>query len=73
MKFHPVFQHYLGCSNTTDVFQYFKDTLTNSITLWNYFVNWDKVVNNYRNIEINLNLLNYLVGKTEQSRVYRIT
>ncbi|MGF1486329.1 MAG: type II restriction endonuclease [Prochloraceae cyanobacterium] len=63
MKLNPVFQQYLNCSNEPEIFQYLQDTLTDSITLWDYFVNWDKVLNNYREIEINLNLLNYLVGK----------
>ena len=45
------------------VFKYFLDSLKPSITLWNYFVNWDKVFNNTAKIEIKLNILNYLIGK----------
>lgn len=63
MKLNPIFQQYLNCSSETEVFQYLQDTLTDSITLWDYFVNWDKVLNNFREIEVNLNLLNYLIGK----------
>jgi type II restriction enzyme len=47
------------------VFQYLRDTLTDSITIWEYFVNWHKVLENFRQIEIDLNLLNYLVGKDD--------
>lgn len=63
MKFHPVFQQHLNCSNTNDVFQYLKNNFTDSISLWNYFVDWHKVFKNFKTIEIQLNLLNYLVGK----------
>ncbi len=72
MKFNPVFHKYLNCSNETEVFQYFQDTLKDSITLWNYFVNWDKVLNNFREIEVNLNLLNYLVGKEDIENELRL-
>lgn len=65
MKFNPVFQQYIGCSNTSESFQHLQDTLTDSITLWDYFVNWSKVIKNFRQIEIHLNLLNYLVGKND--------
>ena len=42
----------------------FKD----KITQWNYFVNWQKVLQNIRTIEKELNLLNYLIGKKELHR-----
>ena len=38
----------------------FKDK---GITLWNYFVNWEKVHKNIKPIEKELNLLNVLIGK----------
>ncbi|NJK49373.1 restriction endonuclease [Candidatus Gracilibacteria bacterium] len=63
MKFSPVFKQYLGCSDESEVFKYFKDSLTDSITVWDYFVDWKKVIKNFKEIEINLNLLNYLIGK----------
>lgn len=65
MRFNLLFKQYLGCSNTSEIFYYFQDTLTDSITLWNYFVNWSKVLNNFSEIEIHLNLLNYLLGKDD--------
>ncbi len=39
MKFNPIFQQYLNCGNEPEIFQYFHNTLTDSITLWDYFVN----------------------------------
>ena len=39
------------------------DTFKSSIKTWDYFVNWAKVNANCKNIEIQLNKLNYLLGK----------
>lgn len=52
-----------GCECKEDVFKCILDNLKPSNNLWSYFVNWDKVYENVRKIEINLNLLNYLIGK----------
>ncbi len=53
----------LGLKNEDQVFDYLISNLKPSITLWSYFVNWDKVIENVRTIEVNLNILNYLIGK----------
>jgi type II restriction enzyme len=46
----------------------FKDK---GITLWNYFVNWEKVHKNIKPIEKELNLLNVLIGKDDiEKEVY---
>jgi type II restriction enzyme len=71
MKFNPLFQRYLNCSDELEVFQYFKDTLTDSITFWDYFVDWQKVIKNFRDVEIHLNTLNYLVGKEDLENEFR--
>lgn len=63
MKFHHIFQDYLNCANENEVFQYFQSTLTDSISVWEYFVDWQKVLKKFKDIEVNLNILNYLVGK----------
>ncbi len=63
MKFNPLFSQLLNCSNESEVFVYLQNTFADSITLWDYFVNWNKVFSNYRDVEISLNLLNYLIGK----------
>ncbi|KAF0149721.1 MAG: type II site-specific deoxyribonuclease [Ignavibacteria bacterium] len=38
-------------------------TLKENITTWDYFVNWSKVLGKISDIEIELNILNYLIGK----------
>jgi type II restriction enzyme len=37
--------------------------LKDTITKWDYFVNWAKVFDNLKDVEIDLNILNYLIGK----------
>jgi type II restriction enzyme len=59
MKFNPCFEQHLGCSDESEVFKYFKNSLTDSIAVWDYFVDWEKVIKNFKEVEINLNLLNY--------------
>ena len=63
MKNNHVFKNVLNCNNPDDVFKYLIDTLKETIKSWDYFVNWKKVIHNYRDVEISLNLLNTLVGK----------
>ena len=46
-----------------EVFEYFINTLSNSIFTWEYFVNFGKIKNNILKIEKELNLLNTLIGK----------
>jgi len=70
MKFHPIFQRYLNCSNENEVFGYFQNTLTDSITAWDYFVDWQKVLKRFEDVEIQLNTLNYLVGKDDIEREF---
>ena len=63
MTFQPLFKDTLGCNNSDEVFSYLISTLKDTITKWDYFVNWSKAQAGVRKFEINLNLLNYLVGK----------
>jgi len=54
----------LGLENDENkVFNYFIETLKESIFTWDYFVNWEKICRNTKNIEKELNILNYLIGK----------
>ena len=53
----------LKCKNQDEVFDYLTKNLKPSILLWSYFVNWEKVFENTKKIEIALNNLNYLIGK----------
>ena len=56
----------LGLNSDDELFNYFISTLkVKGITQWNYFINWDKVYNNINPIEMELNLLNTLVGKDD--------
>ena len=45
------------------LFKQITQSFRGQITNWEYFVNWSKVWNNIKPIEIELNLLNYLIGK----------
>ncbi len=65
MKFLDFYNNVLKCKNQDDVFDYFINNLKPSILLWSYFVNWEKVFENTRKIEIALNNLNYLIGKED--------
>lgn len=63
MKYLPEFNSLLRCSNEDKVWQYLTHNLTDSIKLWDYFVNWDKVSTNTQAIKVELNLLNSLIGE----------
>ena len=65
MKYSKIFDELLGCKNEDDVFSYLISSLKESIKSWDYFVNWSKVINNYHEAEIALNLLNTLIGKAD--------
>ncbi|BAZ13961.1 type-2 restriction enzyme DpnII [Calothrix sp. NIES-4071] len=71
MKNSQIFHDYLGSAATKDVFKHLKNTLTDSITIWNYFVNWQKVLLNFKSVEIHLNTLNYLIGKANIEQEFR--
>lgn len=45
------------------VFNYLIDNLMPTINSWSYLVDWNKVCSNISEIEVNLNILNYLIGK----------
>jgi type II restriction enzyme len=53
-----------GLTSMQKDFDDFFATLRPSLKLWDYFVNWDKVFRNTKQIEIQLNVWNYLLGKT---------
>lgn len=46
-----------------ELFNQIVTSFKRKITQWNYFVNWQKVLNNIKPVEKELNLLNYLIGK----------
>jgi len=63
MKYSLIFKKKIGCNNEREVFAYLINNLNDSIRYWDYFVNWKKVIGNTKNLEVDLNILNYLVGK----------
>lgn len=63
MKYNKIFKDRINCKNSQQVFCFLMDTLKNTITGWDYFINWAKVFGNIKDVEIDLNTLNYLVGK----------
>ena len=63
MKYSKIFKDKLNCNNADDVFNYLIDNLKETIKTWDYFVNWNKVIRNYQDVETSLNLLNTLIGK----------
>ncbi|OGW04565.1 MAG: restriction endonuclease [Nitrospinae bacterium RIFCSPLOWO2_01_FULL_39_10] len=63
MKYSSIFKDKIGCKNEKEVFSYLITNLNDSIRSWDYFVNWKKVIGNIRDIEVDLNILNYLIGK----------
>jgi type II restriction enzyme len=54
-----------GIVDTGTAFAHLTSTFRESLKLWDYFVNWDKVFKNTRDLEIALNLWNVLLGKED--------
>lgn len=56
---------WLQLPSDDELFNYFHQNLKlKGITQWDYFVNWEKVKTNIAPYEVELNLLNVLIGKT---------
>lgn len=62
----------LGCKTENQVFKYLVSSLKPSNRLWSYFVNWEKVFENTKKIEMSLNVLNYLIGKDDFDNEFRL-
>src|SRR3989344_5687111 len=60
MKYSSTFKDKIGCKNEKEVFSYLITNLNDSIKSWDYFVNWKKVIDNTKDIEIDLNILTEL-------------
>ena len=65
MKNLTFYKDKFGCDTEDKVFDYLVANLKPSNMLWSYFVNWNKVLKNTKQIELALNTLNYLVGKKD--------
>ncbi|PIT89311.1 MAG: restriction endonuclease [Candidatus Levybacteria bacterium CG10_big_fil_rev_8_21_14_0_10_36_7] len=71
MKNLPFYKDKLGCKTEDEVFDFLIANLKPSNTLWTYFVNWEKVLRNTKQIELALNNLNYLIGKDDFDKEFR--
>ena len=58
-------------STADDVFNYLVETMRPGVTDWEYFVDWNKVFKNTREIESTLNIMNYLSGKEDFDTEFR--
>ncbi len=62
MKYYDVYKT-INCNSHSEAFKYLIENFKDSNTYWDYFVNWTKVYKNIKESEVNLNILNYLIGK----------
>ncbi|MBS8122265.1 type II restriction endonuclease [Candidatus Vampirococcus lugosii] len=63
MKNITFYKSVLNLESEEQVFDFLISNLKPSNTIWSYFVNWEKVLKNTKQIELALNALNYLIGK----------
>lgn len=64
MKFiKDIYKDELNLKNADEVFQYLLDTAKDTISGWDYYVKWSKAIGNTTKVEVQLNILNVLVGK----------
>jgi type II restriction enzyme len=71
MKNLTFYKEKLKCKNENEVFNFLTANLKPSNMLWSYFVNWEKVLRNTKQIELALNNLNYLIGKSDFDKEFR--
>lgn len=71
MKFLDYYKNNLNCKDNDQVFDYFMSNLKPSILVWTYFVNWNKVFENTKKVEVALNNLNYLIGKEDFDKEFK--
>ena len=63
MKYIQSFNNRINKTDSDEVFDFLIESLKTTITKWDYFVNWSKVIGNIEKLEVELNILNYLIGK----------
>src|SRR3989339_953979 len=71
MKNLSFYNENLKCKNEDGVFDFLIANLKPSNMLWSYFVNWEKVLRNTKQIELALNNLNYLIGKDDFDKEFK--
>ncbi len=62
MKFLNVYKN-MGLHTELEVFEYLTKNLKCTNRTFDFFVDWSKIFQNVKNIEVELNILNYLIGK----------
>lgn len=63
--------HRLGIDSNEAAFQFLLSSLDRGPKYWNYFVNWEKAFANTKELEVSLNIWNYLIGKTDFDAEFR--
>jgi len=71
MKKLDIYNQRIGLTEPGDIFSYFLKNLQPTINTWSYFVNWEKVYRNVKSVEIDLNIMNYLIGKDKIEEEFR--
>ena len=71
MKNLSFYKNILNCNTKDQVFDFFILNLKPSNIIWSYFVNWEKVFTNTKQIELALNNFNYLIGKNNFDNEFR--
>lgn len=65
MKYHNKYDVLFKCRNENEVFDFLISTLSKTNRYWEFFVDWGKVKTNIEEFEMDLNTLNYLIGKQD--------
>lgn len=55
----------LNIQSDDELFERITNSFRSKITQWDYFVNWGKVFANMQSVEVELNILNSLIGKEQ--------
>ena len=61
----------LGATSADAAFDLLRTTFSDAVRQWDFFVNWDKVFRNTAEVEVHLNLWNYLLGKDDFENEFR--
>lgn len=71
MKYLDIYTR-MDLKSQDDVFNYLIATLKPSNRTWSYLTNWGKVSLNIKQVEVSLNILNYLIGKPNVETEFRL-
>ena len=63
MKNIDFYYNNLKLNNEQEIFNYIMQNLKDTIRTYDFFVAWDKVINNVASIELYLNMMNSIIGK----------